>query len=129
MKSSYNKLLKKLEKLLEEEYTEDSDETIYGAIYELKKRKCYVPVTPGQFFWYVCYGEDFPFEPVISKIKCVDIGWNKPHRQLYLKGDDGSETLARDFEDGVAFTWEESAQRMYRKQLRLWRSKNETNKS
>lgn len=129
MKKYYSKLLRDLRRMLETEYLEDSDEIIASAYYALKCRKHYLPVTPGQHFWYVCYGEDFPFEPCISKLKCVDIGWNKYHKHIYLKTDEGSEVSVFDFDEGFAFAYEESAQRVYNKQLRIWRKQHETDES
>ena len=119
--SYYNKLIKKLEKVIYEEegFSENFEDILNGALFELQKRKYYLPVIPGQEFWYVTESL-FGVPPIIEKVKCKNIGWNKPHKQVTIILEDGSEVYDVEFEKN-AFTYEGSAQRYYNKLMKEWK--------
>lgn len=120
--SYYKKLIKKLEKIIYEEegFSENFEDTLNGALFELQKRKYYLPVIPGQEFWYVTESL-FGNPPIIEKVKCKNIDWNKPHKQVVIILEDGSEVYDVEFEKN-AFIYEGSAQRYYNKLLKEWRN-------
>ena len=120
--SYYKKLIKKLEKIIYEEegFSENFEDTLNGALFELQKRKYYLPVIPGQEFWYVTESL-FSNPPIIEKVKCKNIGWNKPHKQVTIILEDNSEVYDVEFENN-AFIYEGSAQRYYNKLLKEWRN-------
>jgi hypothetical protein len=122
--SYYNKLIKKLEKVIYEEegFSENFEDLLNGALSELQKRKYYLPVIPGQEFWYVTESL-FGVPPIIEKVKCKDIGWNKAHKQVTIILEDGSEVYSVEFEKN-AFTYEGSAQRYYNKLMKEWKLNN-----
>lgn len=119
--SYYNKLIKKLEKVIYEEegFSENFEDILNGALFELQKRKYYLPVIPGQEFWYVTESL-FGVPPIIEKVKCKNIGWNKPHKQVTIILEDGSEVYDVEFEKN-AFLYEGSAQRYYNKLMKEWK--------
>ena len=126
--SYYKKLIKKLEKLAYPEdfdsfdYEEDYEELFRGCLYELQRRKYYLPVFPGQEFWYVKESLlDNP--PTVEKVKCKNISWNKPHKQIAIILEDNSEVYAVEFEKN-AFTYEGSAQRYYNRLMKEWKLNN-----
>lgn len=117
----YTKLIKRLEKIIYEEegFSEDFEDVLSGALFELQKRKYYLPVIPGQEFWYVTESLlDNP--PSIEKVKCKNIGWNKPHKQVAIILEDNSEVYAVEFEKN-AFLYEGSAQRYYNRLMKEWK--------
>ena len=122
--SYYKKLIKKLEKIIfeEEGFSENFEDTLNGALFELQKRKYYLPVIPGQEFWYVTESL-FGNPPIIEKVKCKNIDWNKPHKQVVIILEDGSEVYDVEFEKN-AFIYEGSAQRYYNKLLKEWKLNN-----
>lgn len=122
--SYYTKLIKRLEKIIYEEegFSEDFEDVLNGALYELQKRKYYLPVIPGQEFWYVKESLlDSP--PRIEKVKCKNISWNKSHKQVTIILEDGSEVYDAEFEKN-AFLYEGSAQRCYNKLMKKWKLNN-----
>ena len=122
--SYYKKLIKRLEKIIYEEegFSENFEDTLNGALFELQKRKYYLPVIPGQEFWYVTESL-FSNPPIIEKVKCKNIGWNKPHKQVIIILEDGSEVYDVEFEKN-AFLHEGSAQRYYNKKMKEWKLNN-----
>ena len=116
--SYYKKLIKRLEKIIYEEegFAEDFEDVLSGALFELQKRKYYIPVIPGQEFWYVTESL-FSNPPSIEKVKCKNISWNKPHKQVIIILEDGSEVCDIEFEKN-AFLYENSAQRYYNKLMK-----------
>lgn len=122
--SYYNKLIKRLEKIIYEEegFSEDFEDVLSGALFELQKRKYYLPVIPGQEFWYVTESL-FGVPPIIEKVKCKDIGWNKAHKHVTIILEDGSEVYDVEFEKN-AFTYEGNAQRYYNKLMKEWKLNN-----
>ena len=119
--SYYTKLIKKLEKIIYEEegFSETFEDVLSGALFELQRRKYYLPVIPGQEFWYVTESLlDNP--PTIEKVKCKNIGWNKPHKQATIILEDGSEVYDVEFEKN-AFLYEGSAQRYYNRLMKEWK--------
>ena len=122
--SYYKKLIKKLEKIIYEEegFSEDFEDVLSGALFELQKRKYYIPVIPGQEFWYVKENLlDNP--PTVEKVKCKNIAWNKPHKQVVIILEDGSEVYDIEFEKN-AFIYEGSAQRYYNRLMKEWKLNN-----
>lgn len=120
----YTKLIKRLAKIIyeEESFSEDFEDILNGALYELQRRKYYLPVIPGQEFWYVTESLlDNP--PTIEKVKCKNIGWNKPHKQITIILEDNSEVYDVEFEKN-AFLYEGSAQRYYNRLMKEWKSRN-----
>ena len=120
--SYYKKLIKKLEKIIYEEegFSENFEDVLSGALFELQKRKYYLPVIPGQEFWHVTESL-FGNPPIIEKVKCKNIGWNKLHKQVTIILEDGSEVYDVEFEKN-AFIYEGSAQRYYNKLMKEWRA-------
>ena len=121
--SYYKKLIKKLEKIIYEEegFSENFEDVLSGALFELQKRKYYLPVIPGEEFWYVTEGL-FDNPPIIKKVKCKNISWNKKHKQVAIILEDGSEVYDVEFEKN-AFLYEGSAQRYYSKLIRGFKNK------
>ena len=122
--SYYNKLIKRLEKIIYEEegFSEDFEDILSGALFELQKRKYYLPVIPGQEFWYVTESlSDNP--PSIEKVKCKNIAWNKAHKQITIILEDDSEVYDVEFEKN-ALIYEGSAQRYYNKLMKEWKLNN-----
>ena len=122
--SYYKKLIKKLEKIIYEEegFSEDFEDVLSGALFELQKRKYYIPVIPGQEFWYVKENLlDNP--PTVEKVKCKNIAWNKPHKQVTIILEDDSEVYDVEFEKN-AFIYEGSAQRHYNRLMKEWKLNN-----
>ena len=122
--SYYKKLIKRLEKIIYEEegFSEDFEDVLSGALFELQRRKYYLPVIPGQEFWYVTESLlDTP--PTIEKVKCKNIAWNKPHKQVTIILEDGSEVYDVEFEKN-AFLYEGSAQRYYNRLMKEWKLNN-----
>ena len=123
--SYYKKLIKKLEKIIYEEegFSENFEDVLSGALFELQKRKYYLPVIPGEEFWYVTEGL-FDNPPINKKVKCKNIGWDKKHKQVTIILEDGSEVYDVEFEKN-AFLYEGSAQRYYSKLIREFKNKKE----
>lgn len=121
--SYYKKLIKKLEKIIYEEegFSENFEDVLSGALFELQRRKYYLPVIPGEEFWYVTESL-FDNPPIIKKVKCKNIGWNKKHKQVTIILEDGSEVYDVEFEKN-AFLYEGSAQRYYSKLIRGFKNK------
>ena len=122
--SYYKKLIKRLEKIIYEEegFSEDFEDVLRGALFELQRRKYYLPVIPGQEFWYVIESLlDNP--PTVEKVKCKNIAWNKSHKQVTIILEDDSEVYDVEFEKN-AFLYEGSAQRYYNRLMKEWKLNN-----
>ena len=120
------KLIKALNGLLEDEFCDDFDEIVMSVVYELERRAVYTPVIPGQQFWYVNFDKYSSFEPSIIELNCIDIKYSKKYKGIVLVTSENIDVPVSYFDNGIACKYKATSERIYRKQFKLWRDKNES---